>query len=60
MTVLFKMNASIKRMFKTMGFSILAIHLSSCFYFLIAKMDAYDYGGSWVHNAKAQELTEFE
>lgn len=32
------MNASIKRMYKTMAFSILAIHLAACFYYLIAKL----------------------
>lgn len=46
----FKMNVSIKRMFKTMGFAILAIHLASCFYFLVAKLDGFDSGNSWIHS----------
>lgn len=50
------MNASIKRMFKTMGFAILAIHLSACFYFLIAKIDDFN-NNSWVNNL---DLTEAE
>lgn len=60
MATIFKMNASIKRMFKTMGFSILAIHLSTCFYYLVAKMDAYDYGTSWIQKAKIENITTFE
>jgi Ion channel len=40
------MDASIKRMFKIMALSLLFLHLSSCFYFLIAKLEDADV--TWV------------
>lgn len=37
-------------MYKTMAFSILAIHLAACLYYLVAKLDGYPEKKSWVHN----------
>jgi len=41
------MNASIKRMIKTMCLAVLAVHLSACFYFLIVIYIFYFIGKTW-------------
>lgn len=43
-----KLDASIKRMVKIMSMSLLFLHLSSCFYYLITKIETDNV--TWVTN----------
>ncbi|CAD8202098.1 unnamed protein product [Paramecium pentaurelia] len=51
-----KLDASIKRMIKIMGMSLLFLHLSSCFYYLITKIETDTV--TWVTNLGLEEADE--
>ncbi len=51
------MDASIKRMLKIMGFSLLFTHLSACFYFMIAKIEPDEM--TWVKYLKLENEDSF-
>jgi len=51
------MDASIRRMLKIMGFSLLFTHLSACFFFMIAKIEPDEI--SWVKNLKLENEDTF-
>lgn len=51
-----KLDASIKRMIKIMGMSLLFLHLSSCFYYLITKIERDEI--TWVSNLGLDEADE--
>lgn len=51
------MDASIKRMIKIMGLSLLFLHLSSCFYFLITKLESDSL--TWVTYLNLENSDEF-
>jgi hypothetical protein len=54
---LFKMDASFKRMIKIMALSLLFLHLSSCFYYMIAKIE--DAPMNWVIYVKIEDSDAF-